>query len=182
MHYGFWYEDTKGLEQAILNTNTFVIDALAIGPKDVVLDAGCGVGGTSIHIAETTGARIEGITLSDVQLSIARTKSSRSPAACLLNFSKQDFSETNFKSETFSKVFGIESVCYSHRKSAFLEEAYRILKSGGKLAVVDTFLIKEELDEEEMRIYSKTIDGWVVPNLSQERGSGRPLSNVGLRT
>src|SRR2546423_1300864 len=123
LHYGFWYEDTKSLAEAVLNTNRFVVDALAIDSRDTVLDAGCGVGGTSIHVAETTGATVEGVTLSDVQLKIARKRASRSPAASLLNFSKQDFTKTNFREKTFSKVFGIESVCYAHRKIDFLNEA-----------------------------------------------------------
>jgi cyclopropane fatty-acyl-phospholipid synthase-like methyltransferase len=74
LHYGFWYEDTKSLAEAILNTNNFVIEALAIESNDTILDAGCGVGGTSMHVAETTGATVEGITLSDVQLNISEEK------------------------------------------------------------------------------------------------------------
>src|SRR5437868_6451338 len=134
LHYGFWYEDTKSLAEAILNTNRFVVDALAIDFKDTVLDAGCGVGGTSMHVAETTGAIVEGITLSDVQLKIARRRASKALAARLLNFSKQDFTKTNFRENTFSKIFGIESICYAHRKIDFLKEAYRILKPGGRIA------------------------------------------------
>ena len=61
LHYGLWYEDTKNLAEAIRNTNRLVVDALTIDSKDTVLDAGCGVGGASIYVAETTGARVEGI-------------------------------------------------------------------------------------------------------------------------
>lgn len=181
LHYGFWYEDTKSLTEAILNTNNFVVDALAIDSNDTILDAGCGVGGTSMHVAETTGATVEGITLSDVQLSIARKRVSKSPAARLLSFSKQDFSKTNFRENTFSKVFGIESVCYAQRKSDFLTEAYRIMKPGGRIAVVDLFLNKENLDVQEMKIYTKTIEGWVVPNLSTIHGFSEALKQAGFK-
>src|SRR4051794_8220338 len=81
LHYGFWYEDTKSLGEAVRNTDRLVVDLLGIGPDDVVLDAGCGVGGTSLHVAETTGARVYGLTLSSVQLEIARRNAARSPAA-----------------------------------------------------------------------------------------------------
>src|SRR2546423_68140 len=40
LHYGFWYEDTKSLAEAVLNTNRFVVDALAIDSRDTVLDQG----------------------------------------------------------------------------------------------------------------------------------------------
>lgn len=181
LHYGFWYDDTKNLAEAISNTDKFVIDVLAIDSGDTVLDAGCGVGGTSIYVAENTGARVEGITLSDVQLDAARKKASTSAARHLLNFSKQDFTKTNFKENTFSKIFGIECICYAHKKIDFLNEAHRILKPGGKIAVVDAFLTKENLDAEERNIYTKFINGWVVPNLSTKDGFFQSLERAGFR-
>jgi cyclopropane fatty-acyl-phospholipid synthase-like methyltransferase len=181
LHYGFWYEDTKSLAEAILNTNKFVVDILAIDSKDTVLDAGCGVGGTSMHIAETTGAIVEGITLSDVQLKLARRKAAKSDVDSLLNFSKQDFIKTNFRDNTFSKIFGIESICHAHRKIDFLNEAYRIMKPGGRIAVVDLFLTKENLDAQEMKIYTKTIEGWALPNLSTTEEFSKFLKQVGFK-
>ena len=180
LHYGFWYEDTKSLSEAVRNTNNFVVDALAIDSKDTVLDAGCGVGGTSIHVAETIGAIVEGITLSDVQLKLAKRRASKSPAAQLINFSKQDFTKTNFREDTFSKVFGIESVCHAHRKIDFLKEAYRIMKPGGRIAVVDLFLAKENLNSQEMKIYTKTIEGWALPNLSTTQEFATFLKQAGF--
>lgn len=181
LHYGFWYEGTKSLAEAILNTNRFVVDAVTINSKDTVLDAGCGVGGTSIYVAETTGARVEGITLSDVQLKIAGRRASKSPAVSMLNFSKQDFIKTNFRENTFSKVFGIESICYAHRKIDFLNEAYRIMKPGGKIAVVDLFLTKEDMDAQEIKVYMKTIGGWVVPNVATKEGFWKSLEYAGFK-
>jgi tocopherol O-methyltransferase len=181
LHYGFWYEDTRSLAEAIINTNNFVIDALAIDSDDTILDAGCGVGGTCIDLAETTGARVEGITLSDVQLNIARRRASKSGAGALLSFSKQDFCKTNFSENTFSKVFGIESICHAQRKIDFLCEAYRIMRAGGKIAIVDFFLHKDNLDLQEMKIYTKTIQGWVVPNFSTVHGFAKALEQAGFK-
>jgi len=181
LHYGFWYEDTKSLAEAILNTNRFVVDVLAIDDKDTVLDAGCGVGGSSIYIAEVTGAKVEGITLSDVQVKIARRRASGSPAADLLKFSKQDFTETIFSENTFSKVFGIESVCHAQRKIDFLNEAYRVMRPGGKIAVVDHFLSKGNLDAREMEIYRKSTEGWAVPNLATTEEFSESLEQAGFK-
>jgi cyclopropane fatty-acyl-phospholipid synthase-like methyltransferase len=181
LHYGFWYEDTKSRAEAVRNTNKFVVDALAINSEDTVLDAGCGVGGTSIYVSETTGATVQGITLSNVQLKIARRRASKSSAARLLSFSKQDFTKTNFGEGTFSKVFGIESVCYAHRKVNFLKEAHRIMKPGGRIAVVDFFLTKDNLDTQEMKIYTKTLEGWALPNLSTTEEFSKSLQQAGFR-
>ena len=121
LHYGFWNNNTKNLSEAILNTNQFVLDCLEITSNDSVLDAGCGIGGSSIFIAEKSGAQVTGITLSDIQLKKAKEKSDKSKASKLLNFSKQDFTDTNFKKGTFSKIFGIESICHAHNQIDFLK-------------------------------------------------------------
>ena len=180
LHYGLWYHDTRSLAQAILNTNNFVIDILAVDSCDTILDAGCGVGGTSIHIAETTGALVHGVTLSDVQLKIARRRARKSSAAHLLNFSKGDFTRTVFGENTFSKIFGIESICHAQTKTDFLNEAYRITTPGGRIAVMDFFLAKHQLNVEEMKIYKKTIEGWTIPNLATISAFWRHLEHAGF--
>lgn len=58
MHYGFWEKGTKTLHQAILNENKAVAQALKIKKSDIVLDAGCGVGGTAIWLANNYGIKI----------------------------------------------------------------------------------------------------------------------------
>jgi tocopherol O-methyltransferase len=181
LHCGFWYKDTKNLAEAIVNTDKFVLEVLAIDSGDTVLDAGCGVGGTSMHIAETTGAKVDGLTLSEVQLKIAKKRASKSPAASRLNFSKQDFTKTNFKENTFSKVYGIESICYAHSKIDFLNEAYRVMIPGGRIAVVDLFLTKQKLTAEEMKIYTNTIEGCAVPNLSTIEHFRESLNQAGFK-
>ena len=182
LHYGFWYDNTKTPEEAVINTNKFVVDVLGMDSDDVVLDAGCGVGGTSIYIAEGIGARVEGITLSSVQIRIAADRAARSKATSLLGFSQQDYTRTNFRDGTFSKVFGIESICHAHQKIDFLREAYRVMKPGGKIAVVDAFLTKESLDPEEEKIYTKFIEGWQCPNLATRDGFSKDLTLAGFES
>ena len=183
LHYGFWYEDTKNLAEAISNTDKFVIKVLAINSEDTVLDAGCGVGGTSIYVAKTTGARVEGVTLSDNQLKIISRRIAQlgGGTARLLNFSKQDYTQTNFKENTFSKIYGIESICHAHKKIDFLNEAYRIMKPGGKIAVVDAFLTKNNFDSEENKIYTKFTEGWLLPNLATKDEFSKYLAQAGFK-
>lgn len=180
LHYGFWDEGTKNLAEAIANTDRFVVDALGIGPGDRVLDAGCGVGGSSMFIAQAAGARLEGITLSPVQLEIARERAARSPAAARLNFSIQDYTRTDFSGASFTQVFGIESICYARRKIDFLNEAFRVLAPGGRLAVVDAFLTRETLDTREEKIYRRFLEGWVLPNLPTKDAFAQALAQAGF--
>jgi len=158
LHYGLWYENTKSLTEAVLNTNKFIVEALNIGADDRVLDAGCGVGGTSIYVAEATGATVDGITLSTRQVRIAKRRAAKSSASRSLNFSRENFTRTRFKEETFSKLFGVESVCYAHRKSDFLREAHRVMKPRGVVAIIDLFLAKSgDLPQDNRRLGNSTI-------------------------
>lgn len=60
IHYGFWDEETNSHTEALINTNKTVADTGKIKYGDKVLDAGCGVGGTSIWIAKNRGAHVTG--------------------------------------------------------------------------------------------------------------------------
>jgi cyclopropane fatty-acyl-phospholipid synthase-like methyltransferase len=166
LHYGFWFEGTRTLAEALANTDRFVAAALDIKSNDRVLDAGCGVGGTSLYIAETTTASVEGITLSNVQLRIAQAKAARSAAASRVIFSRQDFMHTRFDDGAFSKIFGIESVSHAMDKVGFLNEAYRLLRPGGRLVICDGFLTATDFEADLHTHYLRFLEGWALPHLA----------------
>jgi len=180
LHYGFWFDDTRTLAEALTNTDRVVADALHIEPDDRVLDAGCGVGGTSLYIAETTAARVDGITLSSVQLRIALAKAARSTAASRLSFSQQDFTSTLFDAGAFSKIFGIESISHAPNKIAFLDEAYRLLRPGGRLLICDGFLTAENFAPDLRETYERFLDGWALPNLATIADFRESLTRAGF--
>ena len=68
MHYGFWTPETKNLRQALNQMNRELIQQVAITKNDYILDAGCGVGGSSIYLAKNLGAQVKGITLTPHQV------------------------------------------------------------------------------------------------------------------
>lgn len=181
LHYGFWGKETKSISEAILNTNRFVGKCLDIKKDDVILDAGCGVGGTSIYLTQKYKVKVRGITLSDVQIKIARKNASKTGVSHLVEFSYQDFTETNFEDNSFTKIFGIESICHANNKLDFLKEAFRLLKSEGKIVVVDAFLIKKVMGEKERKAYENFLMGWTVPNLSSKEGFEKDLKEAGFK-
>jgi ubiquinone/menaquinone biosynthesis C-methylase UbiE len=56
-------------------------------------------------------------------------------------FHVMDYTQTNFADESFDVVWACESMSSASDKKAFIAEAYRLLKKGGRLIVIDFFVI-----------------------------------------
>ena len=59
IHYGYWDDKVNSFPQSLLRMNEVMIEAADITAKDKVLDAGCGVGGSSIFMASTITKKIK---------------------------------------------------------------------------------------------------------------------------
>ncbi|MBT3464599.1 class I SAM-dependent methyltransferase, partial [archaeon] len=181
LHYGYWYENTKNTKESILNNNKFIMESLDANSNDKILDAGCGIGGISLYLAKHTNAKIEGITLSEVQLKKARKLADKFKFSKNINFSIQDYTKTEYNDKSFTKIFGVESICYANKKIDFIKEAYRLLKKGGKLVVTDGFQIREYLNKKENKIYDDWLGGWGLTNLATVNSFQNDLKKIGFR-
>ena len=68
IHYGYWDNAVKSFPESLLRMNEVMMMAAGIKATDKVLDAGCGIGGSSIFLASTLGCKVTGITLSERQV------------------------------------------------------------------------------------------------------------------
>ena len=69
---GYWRKKDMTLEDSQESMINHMIKKLDINDKDTVLDIGSGFGGLACAIAEKTGARVDGITLSKVQIDFSK--------------------------------------------------------------------------------------------------------------
>ena len=182
MHYGYWTPGTATLADALANTNAALAAKARIGPSDHVLDAGCGVGGSSIYLARTFGCQVLGITLPDAQVASAHKHADRLGVSHLARFEKRNYCDTGLPAETFDVVWAIESVCHANDKQAFIEEAYRVLRPKGRLVMVDYFQEKATMTDEEARLLARWLDGWAIPGLATLAGFNEHLSQTGFHT
>ena len=181
IHYGYWDSETKNHNEALLNTNQFLSEKAQIKSDDYILDAGCGVGGSSIWLAKNHKARVAGITLSERQVKEAEKLASENNVSDLTTFYQRDFLDSGFEDETFSVVWAIESVCYAENKEDFLQEAYRVLKKGGRLIIWDGFQCRKPKNEKEVKDLNTFCEGWALPNLADTSEFKQSLSNTGFR-
>jgi cyclopropane fatty-acyl-phospholipid synthase-like methyltransferase len=162
MHYGYWDETTPNLRSALLNMNRRLAEFGEIETGDQVLDAGCGVGGSSIYLAREYQCHTTGISLSSKQVDTCQKNALLHQMDHLCSFRQANYLDTPFPDNHFDAVWAIESVCYAYDKLDFLREAYRILKPGGKLMVADFFSngVKENSPQE--KLMQKWTSTWAI--------------------
>ena len=167
IHYGYWDKKVRSFPQSLLRMNEVMMEAAEIKSTDKVLDAGCGVGGSSIFLAATAGCHVTGISLSESQVEQAKANANQKGVEKLVDFKVMDFCATEFPDASFDVVWGCESICYAEDKQQFVKEAWRLLKPGGRLVVADGFVNMSEYNER--RIIRKWLDGWQVKNLASPK-------------
>jgi len=165
LHYGYWDKNTKNFHEALLNINAVLSQLAEIKKDEKVLDAGCGVGGSSLWLGKNIGCKVTGISLSQKQVNKANELSKSTGLNAAVIFEKRDFTNTGFADNSFDVVWAIESVCHANNKSDFLREAFRILKKGGRLILAD-FFKKENLTGDDASVIHKWATGWAVPDFS----------------
>lgn len=179
LHYGYWDASTKNFHEALLNINIILSKKAKITKEEIVLDAGCGIGGSSIWLAKKMGCKVTGISLSEKQVNTAKALAVKEGVEQLANFYSKDFTHTEFADESFDIVWAIESVCHANDKSAFLKEAFRILKKGGRLIMAD-FFKKENLQGKDAEQIQQWAHGWAVEDFSAREEFEKQLSQTGF--
>ncbi len=170
LNLGIWKKDTKKLSEALVNLNNEMMEVAQLSKNDHVLDAGCGVGGTLIHFAKQIGCTGIGITLTPHQAEKAIENSKREGVAHLVTFQVMDYCNTTFEDESFTLITGMESICYAEPKIAFLREAQRLLKPGGRIAIADNLQGKDSLTDKEYKsLYTDAFNGCSVISLDTEK-------------
>jgi tocopherol O-methyltransferase len=96
-----------------------------------ILDVGCGIGGSSLYLAQKFNAQATGITLSPVQASRATQRAQEAGLGTEVQFQVADALDMPFADNSFDLVWSMESGEHMPDKEKFLQECYRVLKPGG---------------------------------------------------
>jgi ubiquinone/menaquinone biosynthesis C-methylase UbiE len=158
LHYGF-HDKRQRHSQALIRMIEVLAEKVKVNSKDKVLDAGCGVGGSSLWLAQNAGCEVVGIDINRNFLEIARTEARKKKLDGRVGFHEMNFCQTSFPEASFDIVWAVESSCHAEDKQAFLMEMSRILKKGGRLIIADAYQ-----NQESPELY-KDLKGWAVPGI-----------------
>jgi MPBQ/MSBQ methyltransferase len=186
MHFGFfrWGMNPLRRETMLEQMNQEILHRLRVtGPSVCILDMGCGLGATLRSFAQRLPeADLHGITLVPWQLEQGRQFNHACPEGRHIALTLGDYQHTPYASATFDAVFAIESSCYAEgaNKSAFLHEAHRLLRPGGRIVVADGFLGPGKLRGPQRSIYRKLCDCWAIDTLGEVDQFTHELHRLGF--
>jgi cyclopropane fatty-acyl-phospholipid synthase-like methyltransferase len=180
LHYGFWNKETKTFNESLKNTNSELASLAGVKSGDCVLDAGCGVGGSSVFLANNYGCKVTGITLSERQVKRATANALKFKLEKETRFFKKDYTNTEFEAASFDVIWALESVGTAQDKQAFIKEAFRLLKKDGRLIMADYFIKNDISNKKDQRILRRWLDGWAISNLTTIQSFEKMLENGGF--
>ena len=134
MHHGYYGatgKEKKDRRQAQIELIEEMLNWAGVTQAEKILDVGCGIGGSSLYLAQTFNARAVGITLSPVQASRATERAREAGLASEVQFQVADALQMPFADDSFDLVWSMESGEHMPDKEKFLQECYRVLKVGG---------------------------------------------------
>jgi len=190
MHRELWAPGVRSAAEAVTHVDRLVGDELAdllaietSGGAPLVLDFGCGVGGTLLRLAERfPHPRLRGVTLSVRQVEIAERLTGEHGFAERCSFECADFQAMQ-AGELASAIVAVESFAHSASADAFLSAAVRHLRPHGRLVIVDDFLAGDEgeLTPRQRLHVGRLRAGWRVPAVCTVEHLTRRAERHGLR-
>ncbi len=159
----------------IVNQRLRTLNALALVQGESVLDAGCGTGLLLEQQALAVGAagRAEGIDYSEDMLEHAADRCADMPQVHLQQGSVEALP---FDDASFDALSCTQTLLYVDKLDQALQEFYRVLKPGGRIAVLETDWSGAILNSADQALTRRIFDAWDValvnPNLPKRL---RPL-------
>jgi tocopherol O-methyltransferase len=168
IHRELWGPGVGSAREAAGHIDRLIADELVrLVPNErpIIIDFGCGVGGTLFHLAERfPGADLRGITLSPRQVELAEQFAKESEVTDRCSFALGDFQSADLGIRA-AAIVAVESFSHSDSADDFLANAAKHLAPGGCLLIADDFLAFERgsLDDAQRRRVEQFQAGWRVP-------------------
>ena len=177
IHHGYWEaEESPRVAQEQLTRR--LARLASIETNSVVYDIGCGMGGSSIWLAQNLSCSVTGVTLSPVQQKWASSAAALKRIRPRPKFLCADAELIEFPYESADIVWSIECTEHLFDKPQFFNRAARWLKPGGRFAWLagDSPLTNQQTDQ-----VLRVCEGMFCPSLGNQADYVSWFEQSGLR-
>ena len=161
IHHGYWLRGDESKETAQVQLIEHLAHLADIKTGLRILDIGCGYGGSSLYLAKKYGASTTGITISPVQVQMAREAAAKANVDA--RFLLMDAEDMHL-AEQFDVLWSVESISHYQDPRKFFASAAKLLKPGGCFALTDWFR-KEDISPADKKKFIEPIEKGMMVEL-----------------
>ena len=179
IHHGLWDADETPREAQLQLTERLATLA-GIQAGQQMVDIGCGMGASSIHLAKTRGCRSLGVTISPLQRSWATLAARWHRVVNRVEFRCADAEQLELPWQSLDVVWSVECTEHLFDKPRFFERAAAWLKPGGTMAIC-AWLAGDELNADHAEQVHKVCEGFFCPSLGTAGDYTRWMEQSGVQ-
>jgi len=144
---------------------------------DSILDIATGTGDLAINLAETNASKIVGLDISKGMLDVGREKIEKLKLSNTIEMVYGDSEKMPFEDNTFDAITVAFGVRNFENLDKGLAEIYRVLKTGGTFAVLETSIPTKTPYKQGYKFYSKNILPLIGRLFSKDKSAYKYLSD-----
>jgi tocopherol O-methyltransferase len=178
IHHGLWTESESPC-RAQLQLTERLAEMAGLKGGERVIDIGCGMGGSSIHLAKKLNCNVTGITISRVQRQWATAAAFLQRVSSRTKFVAQDAEQVEFPGKEADLVWSIECTEHLFDKPRFFQRAASWLKPGGRLSIC-AWLAGSNLNDSQQKQVYDVCEGFFCPSLGTAENYQQWMTEAGL--
>ena len=163
IHHGLW-DANESPRAAQLQLTERLATFARISAGQQLVDVGCGMGASSIHLAKTRNCECLGVTISPLQQKWATLSSHWHRVAGQTEFRRADAEHIELPPQSRDVVWSVECTEHLFDKPRFFERAAAWLKPGGTMAIC-AWLAGDTSNESRSQQVHDVCEGFFCPSL-----------------
>lgn len=179
IHHGLWEAD-ESPRQAQLQLTERLATLAGISAGHKMVDIGCGMGASSIHLVKSRGCESLGVTISPLQKAWATTSARLQRVGKRVTFQCTDAEKLVLPAESQDVVWSVECTEHLFDKPAFFRRAASWLKPGGAMAICAWLAGDTSVPERAQQVHD-VCEGFFCPSLGTADDYAHWMEQGGLR-
>ncbi len=164
LNFGLWEDGVEDYVEAAENLVARLGRRAGLGSGSRLLDVGCGFGTQDVYLQRTFGPlEIDGLDVTWGHVERARRRAEQEGVADRVRFHHGSATQLPFADATFSHIIGIEGPVHFQTRRNFFDEALRVLRPEGVMALADYALARPPRNAVERGVFHVARALWRAP-------------------